>query len=89
MYERSIALLNSAFENYSLIKIDENMAFMCGDVLCKVKKSHNLVVNSQKSIRYEVEPVADNESNADDGLKGKLKIYDKNDLIFEENLYSI
>lgn len=84
-YGRSAELLDYSFSNYSLIKISEDRRFTCGEVLCKVGKSCGLVVKNTKNLRFETVAI----DGGADGVIGKLKIYDKNNLIFEENLYSI
>ncbi len=89
MYERSSAILNSCFSAYKLITIDENRVFISDKVLCKPKNSCNFVVKSSDNIRFEIErsnAAADVESGE---AVAKLKIYTQNELIFEENLYSI
>lgn len=85
MYERSISIFDSCFNNYKLLNIDSNKVFICNKVLCKLKNSVNILVKSNSTIEYKTITL-----NKDpDGAVAKLEIYDENSLIFTEKLYSI
>ncbi len=88
MYERSGELLDECFSKYKRVKIDKNKVFMCGIVPCKLLKTEELIVKNDGDYRFEVEDLS--KSNVSENqFKGILRIYDKNDLIFKEKLYSI
>lgn len=85
MYERSCAIFDNCFNKYKLLNLSSNKVFMCNNVLCKLKESKSIVVESNKEIDYKVLPYKDIADNA----VGELKVYCENSLIFNEKLYSI
>lgn len=89
MYERSKALLDMAFKDYKLVKLDKNQTFMSDKVLCNLNKSYNLVIKNTENIDFKVVTLADNKKIKTGDLVAKLEIYCENNLIFNENLYSI
>lgn len=86
MYERSAALLDLSFKEYKLLNLSAEKLFMCDKILCKLKKSVNIVVKNNKKIEYKIIPV---NKPASDNEIAQLEIYCENDLIFSEKLYSI
>ncbi|MCD8372363.1 MAG: D-alanyl-D-alanine carboxypeptidase, partial [Clostridia bacterium] len=88
MYERSMQILDNCFKCFKLEEIGENNHFMCGDVLCKIKNNHKIVVKSDEEVSYKTEAYDKKQKDKNDGAEGKLKIYSQNSLIFESNLYS-
>ncbi|MDE6598371.1 MAG: D-alanyl-D-alanine carboxypeptidase [Clostridia bacterium] len=89
MYERSCAIFDSCFDNYKLLKLDENKVFMCNIIPCKLEKSEQIVVKTKKEIRYEVKPVAMPTKIRKGDEVAELEIYGENDLLFSRKLYSI
>lgn len=89
MYERSCELLDECFSKYSLVKIDENKAFMCDRVLCKVENSRNFVIKKGISLDFRVKPIDKSKRQKSCSEVAILEISDQNGLIFEEKLYSI
>lgn len=89
MYERSKTLLDNAFNNFKLLSLSENKLFMSGRVLCKLAKSHNLVVKIDENLDFKVIPLVESKKVNFGDLVAELQIYDSNGLIFKENLYSI
>lgn len=89
MYERSKALLDNAFNRYKLLNLSENKLFMSDRVLCKLAKSHNLVIKTDENLDFKVIPLVDGKKINSGDLVAELEIYDSNGLIFKENLYSI
>lgn len=89
MYERSKQLLNSAFNEYELLNLSENTVFMSDIVLCKLQKSHKIVVKQGKNLDFKVIPLKCGGKIKNGEAVARLEIYDGNSLIFEENLYSI
>lgn len=85
MYERSCAIFDNCFNKYKLLNLSSNKVFMCNKVLCKLKESKSIIVESNKAIDYKVLPYKDINDNA----VGELKVYSENSLIFNEKLYSI
>lgn len=89
MYERSEYLLDASFKDYKLLDINENKVFMSDKALCKLEKSHRLVIKNAQNLNFKIIPViCDKKIKAGD-LVARLEIYDSNGLIFNENLYSI
>lgn len=89
MYERSAALIESAFSSYELKTIDGNRIFMCDHIPCKL--SEDGVFLAEKGGEWTVKT---SKTNFSDGILagdivGRLEIYCKNNLIFDANLYSI
>ncbi len=88
MYERSVELLNYAYDNFTLLNIKDKL-FFCNGVNCKVKDDANFLVNKKYEINYILYPNKLSQ-NIKKGYKvGKIKIYNQNNLIFTQNLYSI
>lgn len=85
MYERSSVIFDNCFNNYKLLKLDENKVFMCNKVLCKIKNSKSVVLKTNEKMKYRVIPV----NNPEDNEIAQLEIYSENNLIFTEKLYSI
>lgn len=85
MYERSCLILDNCFNNYKLMKISSDKIFMCNRVPCKLSNDSYIVVNTNKKIDFKVIPL----KNDVDNSIAELKIYNENDLIFSEKLYSI
>ena len=82
-------ILDYCFNGYELLKLDENHIFMCDKVLCKLAKTHYYIIKKTQNLEFKV--VALENPQADEYGKpiAKLEIYDKNNLILTENLYSI
>lgn len=85
MYERSKKLLENAFECYSTVKIGKDKKFEYKNKIYCVGESVSLVVRKNAVLRYEIEFCGDGKR---DELP-LLKIYDENNLIFMQNLYTI
>lgn len=86
MYERTREIFDFGFENFELLKIDENKVFIFNKVLCKLKDSVNLVTKKGQAIEYRVVK-PENENN--DNAVAELQIYSQNHLLFRGKLYSI
>lgn len=89
MYERSTKILDSCFNEYRLVRIDENMAFMSDKVLCKVAKTLNFVSKKEEKLKFEIKSFKELKNIRRGDMVGKLEIYGQNGLILSENLYSI
>lgn len=89
MYERSCEIFDECFSKYSLVKIDENKVFMSDRVLCKVQKSCNFITKKGESLNFELKPIKNGKNHKSGSAVAILEIWDKNGLLFEENLYSI
>ncbi len=89
MYERSCAILDSCFDNYKLLNLNDNKVFMCGIIPCKLNNSENLVVKTNDNITYKVKPVIEiNKVKAGEFI-AELEIFSENNLLFRRKLYSI
>jgi D-alanyl-D-alanine carboxypeptidase len=90
MYERSSKLLNDSFNNYKLVKIDDNKVFVCGKFLGKFNDGEYAVIKKDSKIRYEVIEKDTKKYKVKRGdVIGEVKIYSENNLIFCKKLYSI
>lgn len=89
MYERSEDILNYCFANFKLIKLDENMRFMCDDVLCKIAKSSNFVAKNTEKLDFRAIKINNSKKIASGDFVGNLEISGENGLISTEKLYSI
>ena len=89
MYERCIRLSDKCFNDYKVYKFGVNDIFMSGKVLCKLKESINFVAKTSDKIDVVVEPSCLTSNIKSGDLVAKLKIFNKNSLISEKNLYSI
>ncbi len=88
MYERSKELIDEAFNRYKLVKMTQNMVFMCGIIPCKIADECNIVIRRDGAVDYRVIKCGDGEADSK-GIEGQLEIYLENNLIFSGNLYSI
>ncbi len=89
MYERSCAIFDNCFKDFKLLQIDTNKVFMCNHVLCKILKCQSKVINVGAEIEYKIKPLQKVLIEYDKKIVAELEIYDKNDLLFTEKLYSI
>lgn len=89
MYERSAKILDDCFNEFRLVKIDENAVFMSDRVLCKVAKTVNFVAKSSENLKFNVKSLDKLKRIKQGDLVAKLEIYGQNGLILSENLYSI
>ena len=89
MYGRSAKILDTCFNEYKLVELDENKLFMSGRILCKTSKSLNFVAKSDDKLTYFVKPLNENKKVKRGDLVAKLEIVGQNGLILSENLYSI
>lgn len=85
MYERSCEIFDYGFNNFKLLKLDENKVFMCNDVLCKLKNTESFVVKLNGEITYTTKPL----NKSSDKAIAELEIYCENNLLFTRKLYSI
>ncbi len=88
MYERSGKILDNCFENFKTVNIDENKRFLCGGRVSKILSGEKIVVSKNSKIDYKVIENSDKKIK-NDGQTGILRIFEQNDLIFEQKLYSI
>ena len=89
MYERSCNNFDYCFNNFKLLKLDENKVFMCGIVPCKLAQSEIKVVKCSDDLDYRVKSVKTDKKIEAGDLAGELEIYSRNSLIFSGKLYSI
>ena len=89
MYGESCSILDNCFSSYKLLKLDENAVFMSGVVLCKIKKTKNIVVKCGKNLDFRVVSKNKSKKIKIGDLVAELQIYSENNLLFSENLYSI
>ena len=89
MYQRSAALLDYGFDNFELLKLDENRVFISDRVLCKPANSAEILVKKGQNLNFKVKPVKNLKKVKAGELVAELEIYGKNNLIFSEKLYSI
>lgn len=89
MYERSGYILDTCFNGYKLVKIDENDVFMSDIVLCKPQKTSNFVVKKDENINFKIKRVNNHKKISVGDLVAELQIFGQNGLLFSENLYSI
>lgn len=85
MYERSCEIFDYGFNNFKLLKLDENKVFMCDDVLCKLKNTESFVIKLNGEITYATKPL----NKSSDKAIAELEIYCENNLLFTRKLYSI
>lgn len=89
MYERSEKLIENAFAQFELAKIDKNTVFMCGIVPCNIAKDAKVLIKKGEEITIKTY-LTNSDGTIKQGDKvGKLEIYCQNDLIFSGDLYSI
>ena len=89
MYERSQKLIEQAFSQYELKKIECNRVFMCDIVPCKIANDEILLIRKGEELKTEIaRTYFYDEINVGDEV-GQLEIYCQNDLIFKGILYSI
>ncbi len=89
MYVRSGDILDACFNDYNLIKINENNTFMSGIVLCKPVKSGFFVAKKNEKLDIKVTATDKLEKICKGDLVAELNIYGQNGLLFSEKLYSI
>jgi hypothetical protein len=89
MYDRSIKLMESAFNDYKIVNIDKDAIFMSDIVQCKLDKTYSLLVKKDSTISYKVVPIKNIKKIRKGDTVGTLEIYCQKDLIFSQNLYSI
>lgn len=89
MYERSGNILDTCFNCFKLVKIDENDVFMSDVVLCKPQRVSYFVVKKDENLDFKVQSVKNLKNVCAGDLVAELKIFGQNGLIFNENLYSI
>ncbi len=85
MYERSCEIFDTCFETYKMLNLTQDKTFMCNKVLCKLKDNKNIVIKCSENLNFKVKPVDSDK----DGAVAILEIYDENNLLFSEKLYSI
>lgn len=85
MYERSCEIFDYGFNNFKLLKLDENKVFMCDNVLCKLKNTESFVVKLSGEVSY----VTKRLNKSSDKAIAELEIYCENNLLFTRKLYSI
>ncbi len=83
MFERSANLINESFENFSVESLSKDKIFSYKGKLCSLNKDYSFVVDKRQPIEYELCA-----PETDDGV-AKLNIYNQNNLIFSENLFTI
>ncbi|MGN0823834.1 MAG: D-alanyl-D-alanine carboxypeptidase family protein [Candidatus Coproplasma sp.] len=83
MFERSANLINESFENFSVETISKERIFSYKDKLCSLNKDCSFVVDKRQPIEYSLSAPESDDSVA------KLNIYNQNNLIFSENLFTI
>jgi D-alanyl-D-alanine carboxypeptidase (penicillin-binding protein 5/6) len=89
MFERSAALLENCFAKYSLLKIGRDSIFLCGGIPCKLNKEATLLVPKEDGLQFSTVDERKKHAVKIGEVGGKLRIFSKNSLLFEENLYSI
>lgn len=89
MYERSCTVFDTCFDSFKLLKLNEDKVFICNQVLCKILKSQNKVINSNAEIDYKIKPLQKTLKIDGKKIVAELEIYNKNNLLFTEKLYSI
>ncbi len=89
MYERCSNLIEDAFLHYGLLEISKDKVFMSGIVPCSLCKDYTVLIERNGELTFEVKLI-DNLRKIKKGENvGKLNIYNQNNLIFTQNLYSI
>ena len=89
MYVRSGDILDECFNDYNLVKINENNIFMSGTVLCKPAKSGFFVAKKNEKLDIKVTATDKLIKICKGDLVAELNIYGQNGLLFSEKLYSI
>ncbi len=89
MYDRSGDILDNCFKCFKLLKLDTEKVFMCGNVLCKLNKSENIVVKSKGKLGFLVKSLPNQNVIHNGEPIAELEIYNEKDLLFTRKLYSI
>lgn len=81
MFERSKELLENALNNYKIVNINKDELFYNNGKIYKLNKDGIFIVKNDSVLKLKI---------SKDGTSQEfLNIYDKNNLIFSENLYTI
>jgi len=88
MYERSKLLIENTFSNYEIKHLGQDNIFTCDNVLCKIANNCNILIKKNTNVKYIIKK-CNNEVNKLNNPRGILEIYEQNNLIFCENLYTI
>ncbi len=86
MYERSEKILQSCFDGFSAEIIPSDRIFYYDSIPCHLRKNERVVVPRGAELSYVI--VGADDPNGGDAF-AKLEIYNENNLIFCENLYTI
>ena len=89
MYERSEELIERAFDQFKLAKIDKNTIFICDKVPCKIDEDATVLVKIDEELTIKTYRAGSGSTIKQGDMVGKLEIYCQNDLIFSGDLYSI
>lgn len=89
MYEFSSDILDRCFNEYKLVSIDKNKIFMSDNVLCKLDKNVNTVLKCTNNLQLKIKNINSNSKIKIGDYVADLEIYDENNLLFTEKLYSI
>lgn len=89
MYEFSSDILDRCFNEYKLVSIDKNKIFMSDNVLCKLDKNVNTVLKCTNNLQLKIKSINNNRKIKIGDYVADLEIYDENNLLFTEKLYSI
>lgn len=89
MYEFSSDILDRCFNEYKLVSIDKNKIFMSDNVLCKLNKNVNKVLKCTNNLQLKIKSINNNRKIKIGDYVADLEIYDENNLLFTEKLYSI
>lgn len=85
MFERSKTLLENALNNYKIATISKDKLFYINNKIYKLNNDKKFIVKNDCELRFKISE----ENGEKNNVKEFLNIYDKNNLIFSENLYTI
>lgn len=89
MYEFSSDILDRCFKDYKLVSIDKDKIFMLDTVLCKLDKNVNTVIKCTNNLQFKIKSINNKSKIKIGDYVADLEIYDENNLLFTEKLYSI
>lgn len=83
MFERSAHIIDKCFDNFAVETISKDVIFDFNGRACSLKNDVSFTVNKSAEISYKLTPADSADAVA------KLEIYNQNNLIFCENLFTI
>lgn len=89
MFERSQKIIENCFSSYCVETISKDRVFNYNGVSCSLENDYQITIKRDWELTFEV-TAPDSDRNTDDNSPvAKLQIYNKNDLLFSRDLFTI